>query len=177
MGVVESAKSFLGTPYMWGGNGKGGIDCSGLTQQAYKANGINIPRVAQDQYTLSRKITKDQLQPGDLVFMSNTGSTKNVTHVVMYIGNGQIIEARKKGTVVSISDLAGRSGIVGYGTYLPDDRGSTGGISEIVADTSFSDIPFIGDDIENLVSNITKFIFILLIAVLACVFIFKAFSE
>ena len=117
MSVVNSAKSFLGTSYVYGGNGYSGIDCSGLSQQSYAQNGISIPRTAQAQYNSSTKINQSQLKPGDLIFESSTGSTSNVTHVMVYAGDGKAIESARPGTSVRYTDLSTRTNIVGYGTY------------------------------------------------------------
>lgn len=99
--AVAFARSQLGTPYVWGGDGPadGGFDCSGLTQAAYHAAGIDIPRVAQAQYDASPHLPKDtQLLPGDLLFFGN--STRAITHVALYTGRGQAIDAPHPGAVV-----------------------------------------------------------------------------
>jgi len=80
--VVEEAKQYLGTPYKWGGSNKKGFDCSGYTSYVMAKNGINIPRMAQDQSTKAAKINIQSAQPGDLVFF---GSGATVTHVGIVI--------------------------------------------------------------------------------------------
>lgn len=88
-----------GTPYAWGGNSlSGGVDCSGLVQQVYKKLGINVPRTTYEQAKSGRRVSIGDLQPGDLVFY-NTGSNDpngigNLSHVGIYIGNGQMVDAR-----------------------------------------------------------------------------------
>lgn len=175
--VVSTALTYLGVPYVWGGNGYEGIDCSGLTQQSYKANGINIPRVAQDQYNASTKIEASDLQPGDLIFESNTKSQNNITHVLMYIGEGKAIEAPRSGLNVRITDVNSRSNIVGYGTYNANAQAvdtdninvSGGNVTNTGKDSS-------GGWIDSLLSNITKFIFITLIGVIGVIFMMQAFN-
>lgn len=82
--AVDAAMSQLGRPYVWGGTGNGGYDCSGLTQWAWAQAGVDIPRTA-DAQAVGRQITADELQKGDLVVWDG--------HVAMYAGDGQIIEA------------------------------------------------------------------------------------
>ena len=95
-GTVVDALSFaaghLGTPYLWGGTGSGGFDCSGLTQAAYSHAGIVLPRVAQSQFDAGPVVPGGStVQPGDLVFFG-TGAS-GVDHVGLYVGAGEMIEA------------------------------------------------------------------------------------
>ncbi|MGV4923708.1 bifunctional lytic transglycosylase/C40 family peptidase [Streptomyces sp. BHT-5-2] len=99
--AIAFARAQLGTPYVWGGNGPsdGGFDCSGLTQAAYRAAGIHLPRVAQAQYDADPHLPKPtQLLSGDLLFYG-TGPHR-ITHVAVYTGNGQAIDAPHPGAVV-----------------------------------------------------------------------------
>ena len=100
--AVDWALAQVGTPYVWGGETPGvGFDCSGLVQAAYKVAGITLPRVAQDQYDATTKLGPgDPLEPGDLVFFG--GSTSDVTHVGIYIGNGQMVDAPYTGADVRV---------------------------------------------------------------------------
>ena len=83
--AVAAAKTALGTPYQWGGNMPGqGLDCSGLTQWAYKQAGIDLPRTA-DAQAIGPRIPQHQLRPGDLAVWDG--------HVAMVVGGGQMIEA------------------------------------------------------------------------------------
>ncbi|HAT1354552.1 TPA: C40 family peptidase [Corynebacterium striatum] len=91
--AVAAAMSKLGTPYVWGGTGNGGFDCSGLTQWAWRQAGVEIPRTAESQ-TVGRQVSADELQPGDLVVWDG--------HVAMYKGGGEMIEA---GSPVETSPL------------------------------------------------------------------------
>jgi cell wall-associated NlpC family hydrolase len=98
--AVDAALSQLGKPYVWGGTGPNGFDCSGLTQWAYRQAGITLPRVAADQANYGTPISKSQLQPGDLVFFYSP-----ISHEGMYLGNGQMVHAPTSGDVVKISPL------------------------------------------------------------------------
>lgn len=90
--IVAYAKQFIGCPYVYGGNSlTGGTDCSGFTKGVYAHFGISLPRSSKAQGNAGRQISVSQLQPGDLVFWANGGS---IYHVMMYIGNGQILHAR-----------------------------------------------------------------------------------
>ncbi len=104
--VVAYAKKFLGTPYVYGGtNLNSGVDCSGFTYSVYKNFGINLNRVSRDQISNGPRVEKASLQPGDLVFF-NTGGNSRISHVGMYIGNGNYIHATNgKGNCVQITSL------------------------------------------------------------------------
>lgn len=121
--AVEFAISKIGLPYVWGGNGKGGgdyggFDCSGLTTEAYAAQGIELRRMADWQFRDAKPVPKDQ-QPrlGDLVFFGNPAG--KIHHVGIYIGNGQMIDAPTFGQAVQVhpyqkpgDDFAGAGRIV-----------------------------------------------------------------
>ncbi len=99
--IIATAKKYIGVPYVWAGSTPKGFDCSGFVQYVYKAHGITLPRVSRDQYTAGRWIAKHELQPGDLVFFHNGNGTA-VSHVGIYIGDGQFIHASSsKGVVIS----------------------------------------------------------------------------
>jgi cell wall-associated NlpC family hydrolase len=104
--AVDWALAQVGTPYIWGGETPGvGFDCSGLVQAAYRAAGITLPRVAQDQYDAGPQLPPGAaLQPGDLVFFGQ--GPRDVTHVGLYVGTrgGQavMVDAPHTGAVVRV---------------------------------------------------------------------------
>lgn len=108
--AVSIAMKAQGTPYAWGGNSlTRGVDCSGLVQQVYKQMGINLPRTTYDQAKSGKVISTGALLPGDLVFY-NTGSNDpngigSLSHVGIYIGNGQIIHSPGRGRSVVVTSM------------------------------------------------------------------------
>ena len=102
--IVETAKKYLGYPYVYGGMSPSGFDCSGFVNYVYKLNGYSMNRVASAiYYNNGTYVDKANLQPGDLVFFSN--SSEYVGHVGIYIGGNQFIHASTSKTGVIISDL------------------------------------------------------------------------
>ncbi|MGW5658932.1 NlpC/P60 family protein [Streptomyces sp. NPDC003758] len=93
--AVAAARSALGRPYVWGANGPGGFDCSGLMQWSYARAGVGLPRTSQEQRYAGRRVPLSQAQPGDLVVYRSDAS-----HVAMYVGNGQVIHAPHPGAAV-----------------------------------------------------------------------------
>lgn len=104
--IVAFAKTFLGTPYVYGGNGPNCFDCSGFTKYVYAHFGYSINRGATQQLSNGVAISRSQLQPGDLVFFRHN-TTKPVSHVGIYIGNNQFIHASTNSYQVQINNLAG----------------------------------------------------------------------
>lgn len=104
--VVNYAKKFLGLTYVYGGtNLNSGVDCSGFMYCVYKNFGITLSRVSRDQINNGTRVDKSNLQPGDLVFF-NTGGNSRISHVGMYMGNGQYIHATNNSkNCVQISSL------------------------------------------------------------------------
>jgi len=96
--ALDWARQHIGLPYLWGGTGPGGFDCSGLVQQAYRNGaGKSIPRVAQDQYDAAIKVPYGQMRPGDLIFwVDHTG----VHHVALNAGHGLMVEAPRTGLLI-----------------------------------------------------------------------------
>lgn len=98
--IVATAKTCLGVPYKWGGESMSGFDCSGFTQYVFKKHGITLGRTCKKQYEAGTFISKSALQPGDLVFFQNTYTT-GLSHVGIYIGDGQFIHASSDGVMIS----------------------------------------------------------------------------
>jgi cell wall-associated NlpC family hydrolase len=105
--VVDTAMAQLGKPYVWAGSGPGSFDCSGLTQFAYKAVGVNLPRTTGAQANVGVPVSRANLQPGDLVFFYGGG------HVGIYIGNNQVVHAPTPGDVVKVTNVDYMGAIAG----------------------------------------------------------------
>ncbi|MFF2042397.1 C40 family peptidase [Kitasatospora sp. NPDC058170] len=103
--AVAFARSRIGLPYVWGGEGPGGYDCSGLTMMAWRQAGRQLNHFAADQYAQSTPIGYRQLRPGDLVFWTDTGRAADIHHVGLYIGEDQMIEAPRPGMPVKQASL------------------------------------------------------------------------
>ncbi|MEV7775535.1 C40 family peptidase [Kitasatospora sp. NPDC086791] len=104
--AVQYALAQLGKPFRTAGNGPDGYDCSGLVQQSFKRGGINLPRVANDQYEATTPITASQLRRGDLLFWSPDGTERGIQHVAIYLGDNQYVEAARPGTNIRISGIS-----------------------------------------------------------------------
>jgi len=105
--VVAYARAQVGKPYCYGGAGPGCFDCSGLTMMAWRQAGVSLPHSSAAQYSVGRRISASELQPGDLVFYYSP-----ISHVSVYIGGGQRISATHTGDYVRVQSLG--SSIVGY---------------------------------------------------------------
>lgn len=97
--VVGIAAEQLGAPYRWGGSSPEGFDCSGFVQYVYRHIGVSLPHNAARQYQYGAPVSRDQLEPGDLVFFDQ------LRHNGIYVGQGRFIHARRSGKHVSISNL------------------------------------------------------------------------
>ncbi|EDY61350.1 MULTISPECIES: C40 family peptidase [Streptomyces] len=106
--ALAFARAQVGKPYVWGATGPGSYDCSGLTQAAWKAAGVDLPRVTYDQVNAGTTVALADAQPGDLVFFYD-----DISHVGLYIGNGMMIHAPKPGAYVREESIYydGESGI------------------------------------------------------------------
>lgn len=102
--IVATAKQYLGVPYKWGGTDPSGFDCSGFVYYVLRCNGINVSRTQVPMYSEGTPVSKANLQPGDLVFFQNTYKA-GLSHVGIYVGDGQFIHAPSSGRVVSYADL------------------------------------------------------------------------
>lgn len=107
-GVVNSARLFLGRPYLWGGRSGFAVDCSGLTELAYGIHGVLLPRDTQDQATAGRAVARTAARLGDLLLFGSGGV---MTHVGISLGSGRMLHAPHTGSFVQIS-AAGRPAAV-----------------------------------------------------------------
>ena len=98
--VIDAAMAQRGKPYVWAAGGPSSFDCSGLTSYAFRAAGINLPHSSLMQSRMGQAVSRDELQPGDLVFFYSP-----VSHVGIYIGNGQMVHAPTSGDVVKVAPL------------------------------------------------------------------------
>lgn len=144
--IVQAAQRFLVTPYCWGGRSsyragnslqRAGVDCSSLVELAYRSVGLQIPRMSHFQYLHSQQISPQSLRPGDLIFFAKLENPQLIVHVMMYSGDGMLLEATGWGIAypflsqeISVTDKVGkplellRQGemvgryIVYFGSYL-----------------------------------------------------------
>lgn len=104
--IVRSARSFIGVPYLWGGNTQDGLDCSGFSLAVYRLNGLSLPRSSREQFETGFAVDRQDLKQGDLVFF-NMAKKGLVSHVGVYIGDGQFIHAPGRGKTICVSPLKG----------------------------------------------------------------------
>lgn len=102
--LVELAMEYLGVPYRYGGASPSGFDCSGFVYYLCKSLGVSVPRTATSQWNGGYdKVSKSELQPGDLVFFSNYSGGSSIGHVGIYIGNNEFIHSSVPPPAVSSS--------------------------------------------------------------------------
>jgi len=98
---MSVALSKVGKPYRWGASGPNAFDCSGLVKWSFAQAGRSMPRTSRAQAGAGTSVSRANLQPGDLVFFY-----KPISHVGIYIGNGKIVHASRKGQPVKVSDMS-----------------------------------------------------------------------
>ncbi|MGW0118173.1 NlpC/P60 family protein [Streptomyces sp. NPDC003327] len=98
--AISFARAQLGKPYVWGATGPSGYDCSGLTQAAWRAAGVSLPRTTYTQINAGQRVSRSQLAPGDLVFFYS-----GISHVGLYIGGGRMIHAPRPGAPIRIAPI------------------------------------------------------------------------
>lgn len=99
--LISTAKKYIGTPYSFGGTSSSGFDCAGFTQMVYRTHGISVPRTSASQAGVGTKLSRCELQTGDLVVFSNTYK-QGPSHVGIYIGNSEFIHASSvRGVTIS----------------------------------------------------------------------------
>jgi peptidoglycan DL-endopeptidase CwlO len=107
--VVAWALSQIGQPYLWGGEGAGGFDCSGLAMMSWRNAGVSLPHSSSMQFAMTDRVALADLEPGDLLFYGDP-----IHHLGIYVGNGKMVEAPRTGTFVRISSIKRRD-LVGAG--------------------------------------------------------------
>jgi hypothetical protein len=106
VGLVRTAKRYIGKPYRWGGeSARTGFDCSGLTMTVYRLNGLNLPRNSRAQFDAGTPVSRKSLKKGDLVFFY-TGRKGRVSHVGIYTGSGNFIHAPRRGKTIRVSAMS-----------------------------------------------------------------------
>ncbi|MFD6987511.1 NlpC/P60 family protein [Streptomyces sp. NPDC059943] len=98
--AIAYARGAIGKPYVWGATGPAGFDCSGLTQAAWRAAGVALPRTTYTQINAGQRVSRSQLAPGDLVFFYS-----GISHVGLYVGGGQMIHAPRPGAGVRMAPI------------------------------------------------------------------------
>ncbi|MET9432846.1 NlpC/P60 family protein [Streptomyces sp. NPDC006551] len=98
--AISFARGQLGKPYVWGATGPSAYDCSGLTQAAWRAAGVALPRTTYTQINAGQRVSRSELAPGDLVFFYS-----GISHVGLYIGGGQMIHAPRPGAPVRVAPI------------------------------------------------------------------------
>jgi len=96
--MMDEIETWMGTPYVYGGTSKSGVDCSGFTQAVFLTLGIEIPRTASQQAAASTEITPGNLQFGDILFFNTSGS--GISHCGIFVGNGFFVHASSSRGVV-----------------------------------------------------------------------------
>ncbi|WP_428235115.1 NlpC/P60 family protein [Gracilimonas sp.] len=127
--LVQTARSMMGIPYLWGGTSTKGVDCSGFTKTIYLMNGMIIPRDASQQVHAGVKVDDeknwDQLQPGDLLFFGSPATedrSRRVVHVGMWIGDNQFIHSSRQVRISSVDSTASNYDAYNTGRYLESRR-------------------------------------------------------
>lgn len=115
--IIKTAKKYIGTPYRYGGADPTGFDCSGFVMYVYGKNGFQLPRSASQQFKYGSKV--NNVTPGDLVFFQTT--LNKISHVGIYIGEGNFIHAPRTGKTVEIVSLSNsyyKKRLIGFKSYV-----------------------------------------------------------
>ena len=141
--LVNEARKYIGTPYVYGGTTPSGFDCSGFIQYVYKQVGINITRTTITQIHEGVAVDKNNLQLGDIVFFGTSASIPD--HEAMYVGDGKVIESPHTGDVVKILALSAFSDYVGARringvTSHSLDTSSSSGVSNFLGGSNLANV-------------------------------------
>lgn len=98
--ALQNALGKIGAPYRWGASGPSAFDCSGLVKWAYGQEGVSLPRTSRAMASAGAPVSKAALRPGDLVLFY-----RPVSHVGIYVGNGQVVHASTSGSPVKVSSM------------------------------------------------------------------------
>lgn len=107
--LAETAKTFIGTPYVYGGMSPDGFDCSGFVKYCYSLMNVDIKRVASDQATCGVEVPPDAMQPGDILCFASSVGGDYIGHTGIYVGNGYFIHSPHTGSSVEVVPLSGSS--------------------------------------------------------------------
>ena len=108
--VVETAKQYIGTPYVYGGMSPSGFDCSGFVKYVYSMYGVNLDRTAASQAHNGYWVSREDLRPGDIICFSNYAGGSYIGHVGIYVGDNMFIHSPRTGYTVRIESLSGNYG-------------------------------------------------------------------
>ena len=111
--AIATAMTYLGVPYVWGGESYGGVDCSGLTMLAWESAGVDLPHLSRAQYGYGTHVSLGDMEAGDLIFWSSDGTQSGIYHVALYLGDGEMIEAPTFGVPVRVT------GVYSWGSLMP----------------------------------------------------------
>ena len=103
--ILETAKKHIGAPYVYGGSSPSGFDCSGFVMYVFSQHGITLPRTSYEQATVGTYVSRENLQPGDIVCFG----TSSIGHVGIYVGDGKYIHSPRSGYTVCIDDVDNRT--------------------------------------------------------------------
>lgn len=138
----DSALSYLGRPYVTGGVGSPGFDCSGLVCRVFAEGGYALPRVSRDQARVGREVPLDQIVPGDILVFTASKTSKRINHVGIYLGGGEMLHASTGQGRVVVSPLSQdwyQDRLVGARRILPDP-GMTGTSSAVIAQAMVTEL-------------------------------------
>lgn len=108
--IVETAKRYIGTPYVYGGSSPSGFDCSGFVKYIYSLHGISLNRTAADQAKNGTWVARDSMVPGDIICFSSSVGGSYIGHVGIYVGDNKFIHSPYTGRSVEIETLEGHYG-------------------------------------------------------------------